>query len=75
LIGDTAAAAAPKKPSDYSIVGKSINRFDLPGKLTGAPSYVQDTRLPGDGLCENSPSTAQRSEFGLPRRSRGSIAS
>ena len=47
LKGDITAAAAPKKPGDYSIVGKSINRIDLPGKLTGAPSYVQDMRLPG----------------------------
>ncbi len=46
LKGDIAAAAAPKKPSNYSIVGKLINRIDLPGKLTGAPSYVQDMRLP-----------------------------
>jgi CO/xanthine dehydrogenase Mo-binding subunit len=47
LKGDIAAATAPKKPSDYSIVGKSVNRIDLPGKLTGMPSYVQDMRLPG----------------------------
>jgi CO/xanthine dehydrogenase Mo-binding subunit len=47
LRGDITAATAPKKPSEYSIVGKSINRIDLPGKLTGAPSYVQDMRLPG----------------------------
>jgi nicotinate dehydrogenase subunit B len=47
LKGNIAAAAAPKKPSDYSIVGKSVKRIDLPGKLTGAPSYVQDMRLPG----------------------------
>ena len=47
LKGDITAAAAPKQPSDYSIVGKSINRIDLPGKLTGLPSYVQDMRLPG----------------------------
>jgi nicotinate dehydrogenase subunit B len=47
LNGEITAAAAPKKPSEYSIVGKSINRIDLPGKLTGAPSYVQDMRLPG----------------------------
>jgi nicotinate dehydrogenase subunit B len=47
LKGDIAAAAAPKKPSDYSIVGRSVHRIDLPGKLTGAPSYVQDMRLPG----------------------------
>jgi len=45
--GDIAAATAPKKPGNYSIVGKSANRIDLPGKLTGAPSYVQDMRLPG----------------------------
>jgi nicotinate dehydrogenase subunit B len=47
LRGDIAAAATLKKPSDYSIVGKSVNRIDLPGKLTGAPSYVQDMRLSG----------------------------
>lgn len=47
LKGDIAAATAPKKPSDYAIVGKSVHRIDLPGKLTGAPSYVQDLRLPG----------------------------
>jgi nicotinate dehydrogenase subunit B len=47
LKGDIALAVAPKKPSDYSVVGKSVNRTDLPGKLTGAPSYVQDLRLPG----------------------------
>ncbi|QPF92971.1 xanthine dehydrogenase family protein molybdopterin-binding subunit [Bradyrhizobium commune] len=47
LLGDIALAATPKKPSDYAIVGKSIRRIDLPGKLTGAPSYVQDMRLPG----------------------------
>lgn len=47
LKGDIALAAAPKKPGDYAIVGKSVNRIDLPGKLTGAPAYVQDMRLPG----------------------------
>jgi nicotinate dehydrogenase subunit B len=47
LKGDIAFAAASKKPGDYAIVGKSVNRIDLPGKLTGAPSYVQDMRLPG----------------------------
>jgi nicotinate dehydrogenase subunit B len=44
---DIVATAAPKKPSAYSIVGRSVNRIDLPGKLTGVPSYVQDMRLPG----------------------------
>jgi CO/xanthine dehydrogenase Mo-binding subunit len=46
LKGDV-TAATPKKPGDYSIVGKSIHRIDLPRKLTGGPSYVQDMRLPG----------------------------
>jgi nicotinate dehydrogenase subunit B len=47
LKGDIALAAAPKNPGDYAIVGRSVNRIDLPGKLTGAASYVQDMRLPG----------------------------
>jgi nicotinate dehydrogenase subunit B len=47
LKGDIAAAVIPKKPSNYSIVGKSVNRVDLPGKLTGVPSFVQDMKLPG----------------------------
>ena len=47
LKADVTAATTPKNPSDYSIIGKSINRIDLPGKLTGAPSHVQDMRLPG----------------------------
>jgi len=68
LKGDVTAAAAPKKPSDYSIVGKSINRIDPPGKLSGAPSYVQDVRLPGMIFARNSPSTALRGETGLARR-------
>ena len=37
LRGDIALAAAPKKPADYAIVGKSVNRIDLPGKLTQRP--------------------------------------
>jgi nicotinate dehydrogenase subunit B len=47
LKGDIAGTAVPKKPDDYSIVGKSVNRIDVPEKLTGAPSFVQDIKLPG----------------------------
>jgi nicotinate dehydrogenase subunit B len=47
LSGEITAAAAPKNPSEYSIVGRSVNRIDLPGKLTGAPAFVHDMRLPG----------------------------
>jgi nicotinate dehydrogenase subunit B len=39
--------ARPKPPSAHRIVGKSIERFDIPGKVTGGVAYVQDLRLPG----------------------------
>ena len=41
------AKAKPKSPSAHRIVGKSIARFDIPGKVTGGVAYVQDLRLPG----------------------------
>ncbi len=39
--------ARPKPPSAHKIVGKPIERFDIPGKVTGGAAYVQDLRLPG----------------------------
>ncbi len=36
-----------KRPEDYNIVGKPVRRTDLLQKFTGAPSFVQDLRLPG----------------------------
>ena len=39
--------AKPKQPKDYKYVGYSVPRVDLPGKVTGKPSYVQDLRLDG----------------------------
>jgi CO/xanthine dehydrogenase Mo-binding subunit len=33
---------APKSPSNHKIVGQSIPRLDIPGKVTGHISYVQD---------------------------------
>jgi nicotinate dehydrogenase subunit B len=36
-----------KDPSLYIIVGQSIPRLDLPGKVFGQPAYVQDLRVPG----------------------------
>ncbi len=53
IIGDnkfdqTVSGKAPTKdPAAYKYVGKSIARVDIPGKVTGAPSFVQDLRLPG----------------------------
>lgn len=44
---DVTATTPPKRPADYRIVGTSAKRIDLPGKLTGSASFVQDMRLPG----------------------------
>jgi CO/xanthine dehydrogenase Mo-binding subunit len=39
---------APLKPATaYRVVGTSAPRLDLPGKIAGRPSYVQDMVLPG----------------------------
>jgi nicotinate dehydrogenase subunit B len=39
--------ARPKPPAAHRIVGTSVKRFDIPRKVTGGISYVQDLRLPG----------------------------
>ncbi|WP_208509397.1 molybdopterin cofactor-binding domain-containing protein [Variovorax paradoxus] len=39
--------AKPKDPDAYTVVGKPLPRIDLPGKLSGAPAFVQDLALPG----------------------------
>ncbi|MGA2111044.1 MAG: molybdopterin cofactor-binding domain-containing protein [Anaerolineales bacterium] len=36
-----------KRPEEYTIVGQPLRRTDLPGKITGTPSFIQDFRLPG----------------------------
>lgn len=41
------AKAPVKNPSQYRIVGKSVPRVDIPAKLTGEFTYMQDFRLPG----------------------------
>src|SRR5712692_6986676 len=41
-------ADAPEKPAAaYKIVGTSAPRVELPAKIAGRPSYVQDITLPG----------------------------
>ena len=41
-------AKAPLKPSkDYTIVGKSVARLDIPDKVTGRFTYMQDFKLDG----------------------------
>ncbi len=34
-------------PKAYRIIGTSLPRVDIPGKLTGGAAYIQDMRLPG----------------------------
>lgn len=36
-----------RSPDEYTIVGQSIARADLPGKIFGKPSYVGDVKMPG----------------------------
>jgi CO/xanthine dehydrogenase Mo-binding subunit len=36
-----------KHPSSYRVVGKSMQRVDIPAKVTGGAAYVHDLRLPG----------------------------
>ncbi|MDR3536087.1 MAG: molybdopterin-dependent oxidoreductase [Acetobacteraceae bacterium] len=40
-------AAPLKPPADYKLVGRSVPRIDIPGKVTGGFVYMQDFRLPG----------------------------
>lgn len=37
---------ALKKNPDYKVIGKSIRRVDIPGKVTGEFTYIHDFRLP-----------------------------
>ena len=40
---EATAKIAPKLVAAHKIVGKSIQRFDIPKKVTGGIAYVQDT--------------------------------
>ena len=44
---EATATVRPKPVGQHKIVGQSIPRFDIPGKVTGKAVYVQDLRLPG----------------------------
>ena len=37
----------PKDPSHYTVVGHPVPRKDIPGKMTGEFTYIQDVRVPG----------------------------
>ena len=36
-----------KNPKDYKVVGKTIQRTDLPTKVTGEHDYIHNVRIPG----------------------------
>jgi len=40
-------AVTLKDPAQYTLVGKSIPRVDVPAKCTGEFTYMQDVRVPG----------------------------
>ena len=37
----------PKPHAQHKVIGKSIPRRDIPSKMTGGRSFVQDIRMPG----------------------------
>jgi len=45
LVADPAAPVAT--PGEYQVVGRSVPRADLPGKVTAEFGYLQDVRVPG----------------------------
>jgi nicotinate dehydrogenase subunit B len=44
---DHTKPAAAKHPKDYKFVGKPVARVDIPEKVTGRFTYMQDFRVPG----------------------------
>ena len=40
-------AAPLKNPKDHTVVGQPVPRPDVPGKVTGTHTYMQDFRVPG----------------------------
>jgi nicotinate dehydrogenase subunit B len=44
---EATAKAKPKPPAQHKIVGKPVQRLDIPAKVTGGAAYVQDMRSAG----------------------------
>jgi CO/xanthine dehydrogenase Mo-binding subunit len=44
---EATAKARPKPVSGHKLIGKNVQRRDIPPKVTGGEAYVQDMRLPG----------------------------
>lgn len=41
------ANVRPKRPADYTVVGKAVPRVELPAKMTGRHTYLHDVRVDG----------------------------
>ena len=39
--------SVPKDPAQYTVLGTSVPRLDIPGKVTGQFQFVQQVRVPG----------------------------
>jgi nicotinate dehydrogenase subunit B len=44
---DATAQLKPKAAGEYTVIGRSLARRDIPQKVTGGAAYLQDLRLPG----------------------------
>ena len=44
---EATAKTAPKPSGQHRLIGQSLQRRDIPAKVTGGEVYVQDMRLPG----------------------------
>jgi nicotinate dehydrogenase subunit B len=44
---EATAKVAPKPAAQHRLIGQSVKRRDIPGKVTGAAAYVHDIRMPG----------------------------
>ena len=44
---EASAKTAPKPSSQHRLTGTSVQRRDIPAKVTGGEAFVQDLRLPG----------------------------
>ena len=44
---EATAKVKPKPASQHRFIGKSVQRRDIPAKVTGGAAYVHDMRLPG----------------------------
>lgn len=57
-----------RKPGSFSTMGQNLPRLDIPGKVTGGPSFIQDMRLPGMLHARVIRAPAEGMKLSLPSR-------